>query len=206
MNSHASRAAAATASELSPEAQRELLRLARHTIELEARGEAAAAPPCEVLPAELQPPRATFVTLHKQSQLRGCCGSLEAFEPLAWNVVRSSRAAAFSDRRFSPVTADEVSELDIHISILSPSEPLDCLTEADLVSQLRPGVDGLILIEADLKRQAVFLPAVWEQISSQRQFVQRLKHKAGLPMDYWSPWMQARRFAVQSIPATDPPT
>ena len=190
---------AATSSELSSADQAALLDLARDTI---ACGTDQAPPPLpavEELPPPLQQPRATFVTLHKQGALRGCCGSLKAFESLARNVVRSANTAAFHDHRFSPVSADEVPDLDLHISILSEPTPLTFVTEADLVGQLRPPIDGVILVDTDLRRQGVFLPQVWEQIPDPQQFVRRLKRKAGLPEDYWSPWLEAKRFTVQLI-------
>jgi AMMECR1 domain-containing protein len=60
-------------------------------------------------------------------------------------------------------------------------------------------VDGVILTETDLGRQGVFLPAVWDQLPEAVQFVRRLKQKAGLSADYWSPWIRVQRFEVQSI-------
>lgn len=175
-----------------------LLRLAREAIERGVEGEAPL-PLLEDCPPALRPHRATFVTLHKQGELRGCCGSLQAFEPLAWNVIRSARAAAFGDRRFPPVAPEETPELELHISILGEPRPIAFVSEADLVAALRPGVDGVILSERDLRRQGVFLPAVWEQLPEPRQFVRRLKQKAGLDADYWSPWMTAQRFEVESV-------
>lgn len=184
-----------------------LLRLAVQSIERRLRGDGSGAfngelePP--VPPEEWPPPlhteRATFVTLRREQALRGCCGSLRAFEPLGRNVVRSAITAAFSDRRFPPVGVDELSDLDLHISILNPAEPLAFLTEADLVAQLRPHIDGVILKDHDLRAQGVFLPSVWEQLEDPRDFVRRLKMKAGLPPDYWSPWLAASRFTVHSV-------
>ncbi|MCA9056598.1 MAG: AMMECR1 domain-containing protein, partial [Planctomycetaceae bacterium] len=94
---------------------------------------------------------------------------------------------------------EEVDELELHISVLSDSQPIPMVTEADLLGQLRPGIDGVILIESDLRQQGLFLPSVWEQIPEPRAFVRRLKRKAGLPENYWSPWMQAKRFTVEAF-------
>lgn len=186
---------------LSPADVQLLLDLARDAIVQQARGTTVENPPLKSLPEALSRPAATFVTLHLGSTLRGCCGSLSPFEPLAWNVVRSARTAAFSDHRFRPVHESETPDLSVHISILGPTSPIDFVTESDLASQLRPGRDGVILFEADLGKQGVFLPAVWEQLPDPRQFVRRLKQKAGLPSDFWSPWLTAQRFEVHSIPA-----
>jgi AmmeMemoRadiSam system protein A len=190
----------------SPHDEALLLRLAVQSIErrLSNGGGSAARelePPVPL--HEWSPPlhveRATFVTLHREQALRGCCGSIRAFEPLGRNVVRSAITAAFSDRRFPPVAADELADLDLHISILNPAEPLAFLTEADLVAQLRPHVDGVILVESELRAQGVFLPSVWKQLEDPRDFVRRLKVKAGLPPEYWSPWLAASRFTVHSV-------
>jgi hypothetical protein len=185
--------------ELSPAEQTYLLVLARRAIEQGVHGEPLQPPSLEQLPESLRPRRATFVTLHRDGVLRGCCGSVRATEPLAWNVVRSACSAAFHDPRFPPVQAEELSDLDLHISILGEPQPMTVLTEADLLSQLRPGRDGLILRETETGRQALFLPSVWQQLPEPAQFVRRLKQKAGLAADYWSPGMTAQRFEVQSL-------
>jgi AmmeMemoRadiSam system protein A len=151
----------------------------------------------ECLTASLTDIRAAFVTLRIDGELRGCCGSLQAFEPLHRNVARSGCSAAFSDPRFSPVERAEVSRLSLHVSVLSPSVPIAFDSEAELLEQLRPGIDGVILSEG--KRQAVFLPSVWEHFSDSPSFLSHLKRKAGLSTNYWSPSMAALRFTCASI-------
>jgi AmmeMemoRadiSam system protein B/AmmeMemoRadiSam system protein A len=189
----------ASADELTPADRATLMKLARSAIADGVAGREVTPPPLDDLGPALRSERATFVTLHRHGELRGCCGSVKAFEPLAWNVVRSARTAAFGDRRFAPVTETEAADLELHLSLLTTPTPMQFVTEADLVTQLRPGIDGVILVEQDLGRQGVFLPAVWEQLPQPRDFVRRLKQKAGLPPDYWSPWMRAQRFEVESI-------
>lgn len=179
--------------------QRTLLEMARRAIALRAAGETPVQIPLAELAPGLRHHRATFVTLRVAGKLRGCCGSLQAFEPLAWNVIRSAQTAGFGDRRFPPLLPDEVPGLDLHISILSATVAVECFTEADLLEQLQPGTDGLILSEPDPRRQAVFLPAVWKQLPEPQSFVRRLKQKGGWDADYWSPGMKAYRFSVQSI-------
>ena len=112
-------------------------------------------------------------------------------------MAKSAANAAFRDRRFNPVTLAELPELDLSISILSPSRPLTFANEADLIRQLKPHVDGLILRDAG--RQSVFLPAVWEQLPAPEEFLQRLKQKAGLPASHWSHTLQIERFTVDTI-------
>jgi uncharacterized protein len=155
------------------------------------------------LPPGLLPIRATFVTLHIQGRLRGCIGTLEATRPLGQDVARNAHAAAFHDPRF-PMLADcEFPRLDIHLSILSPATPLTFRSEEDLIGQLRPGVDGLILYEsigAGGERRGTFLPAVWETIPAPREFLRHLKMKAGLSPDYWSPTLRVERYTAEGVP------
>ncbi|CAK0782114.1 AmmeMemoRadiSam system protein A [Gammaproteobacteria bacterium] len=150
----------------------------------------------------LQAIRATFVTLTRRGNLRGCIGQLTATRPLVVDVAENAFAAAFRDPRFPPLTAPELSELELHLSILTPSTPLAFSSEADLLSQLQSGVDGLILEETppgDLAR-ATFLPAVWESLPNPQDFLRHLKRKAGLPADYWSPTLRAFRYRTESFP------
>jgi AmmeMemoRadiSam system protein A len=149
-------------------------------------------------PEPLHEPRASFVTLHLDECLRGCIGSLEARRPLAEDVVYNAYGAAFEDPRFPTLTLEEFERLDIHLSILSPPEPMMFSTEADLVAQLRPHVDGLVIEEG--WRRGTFLPSVWEQLSDPYQFLRHLKRKAGLPEDYWSETIRIKRYTVEAVP------
>ncbi|MBS1270565.1 MAG: hypothetical protein MAG794_01522 [Gammaproteobacteria bacterium] len=148
-------------------------------------------------PDELLEKRSTFVTLHRAGQLRGCIGALEAARSLVQDVASNAYAAAFEDPRFSPVTVDEFPELDIHVSVLSPREPLDVQSEADLLQQLRPGIDGLVLEDGD--RRGTFLPAVWRSLPDARDFLAQLKAKAGFPPDYWSESIRAYRYTAEEF-------
>jgi len=149
------------------------------------------------LPPELLEPRATFVTLHKDYELRGCIGTLKAVRPLAEDIAENAFAAAFRDYRFPPLTADEFEQLEIHLSILTPPEPITFGSEEDLLRQLRPGVDGLIIEEG--ARRGTFLPSVWEQLPDAEQFLRHLKQKAGLPADYWSDTVRVYRYQAERI-------
>lgn len=145
--------------------------------------------------------RATFVTLNLNHQLQGCIGSLIPQYPLIQDVVKNAYAAAFEDPRFLPLKQDELSQITIHISILSPMEEMTFQSEADLIAQLRPNIDGL-LIKAD-GRSATFLPSVWESIENAEQFLRHLKAKAGLPENYWSDTIKAFRYTVEYIESRD---
>ena len=141
--------------------------------------------------------RATFVTLHKHHQLRGCIGILEPLRPLVEDVAHNAWAAAFSDTRFSPLSADELDDLEIHISILGTPEAIEFTTEDNLISQIRPGIDGLIL--EDGYHKGTFLPSVWESIHNSSDFLIHLKQKAGLPKDYWSDSIRVQRYTVEAF-------
>jgi len=148
-------------------------------------------------PLALQALGASFVTLHHRQQLRGCIGSLVAVRPLAEDVVIHAYAAAFKDPRFSPLRREEWQELAIYVSVLGVPEALSCQDEADLLRQLRPGVDGLILSAG--QQRATFLPAVWETLPDPQAFVRQLKQKAGLPADYWSTELRLARYTVEAF-------
>ncbi|MDZ7754158.1 MAG: AmmeMemoRadiSam system protein A [Gammaproteobacteria bacterium] len=126
----------------------------------------------------LRAPRATFVTLESDGRLRGCIGTLEARLPLVEDIARHAYAAAFEDPRFPPLAPHEAASLDYHISILSPPVPMDIRDEADLVAQLQPEVDGLIIEQGG--RRATFLPSVWSSLPAPQDFVAHLKAKAGI--------------------------
>lgn len=148
-------------------------------------------------PETLRAIRATFVTLEIAHALRGCIGVLEAFRPLVEDVAHNAFSAAFADPRFPPLSAREYPSLSLKISVLSMPTPLAFDSESDLLAQLRPGADGLIL--KDGRRKGTFLPAVWEQLPDPRDFLAHLKRKAGLPSDHWSDSLEVLRYTTESF-------
>ena len=148
-------------------------------------------------PSELTEHRATFVTLQKHHQLRGCIGMLEAVRPMAEDIAENAFLAAFKDPRFPPLADDEFGELVIHLSILTPAEPVSFTSEQNLITQLQPGIDGLILEEG--RRRGTFLPSVWEQLPEPEQFLRHLKQKAGLAPDYWSENIKISRYRTEML-------
>jgi hypothetical protein len=140
---------------------------------------------------------ACFVTLKRNGQLRGCVGSPRAYRPLVEDVVDNGFAAAFRDSRFPKLDPEEKRELSLSVSVLSPPVPMTFADEADLLRQLRPTADGLI-IEAD-GRRALFLPQVWETLPRPQAFLAQLKAKAGLARDHWSPNFKAWRFTSEEV-------
>jgi len=159
--------------------------------------------PLQVDPADynesLRLQRACFVTLNARGNLRGCIGHLEAVQSLVKDVAENAFAAAFRDPRFSPLKQAELAGLDLHISILTPAEPVSFSSETDLLSRIRPGIDGLIL--ADGHHRGTFLPSVWEQLPEPEQFWLHLKHKAGLPANHWSSSLKLFRYTSEAFGA-----
>ena len=147
--------------------------------------------------AALQQERATFVTLQLDNELRGCIGTLEARLPLVVDVAHNARAAAFQDPRFAPLTDKEFPGLSIHISVLSIPETMTFASQQDLLNQIRPGIDGLILTAGYHK--GTFLPSVWESLPTAEEFLGHLKLKAGLPADYWSDAIKIERYTTESF-------
>ena len=147
--------------------------------------------------SELREPRASFVTIDIEERLRGCIGHLQAVQPLVADVAENAFAAAFQDPRFAPLQAEEFPLLTIHISVLSPAEPMAFTSEADLIAKLRPGVDGLIL--EDGSARGTFLPSVWDSLPDPQDFLAHLKRKAGLPVSHWSPDLKVFRYRTESF-------
>ena len=172
-----------------------LLGLARHAIEsrLSDRPRPLPVPPMP----ELQEKGASFVTLHKDGHLRGCIGSAVAWRSLGEDVTENAIRAAFSDPRFPPVGADEMFRIRLSLSVLTAPEPMRFSGEEDLLGQLRPGIDGLIIEEGG--RHALFLPAVWHQLPDRREFLAHLKNKAGMATDHWSEGFKASRFTAEEF-------
>jgi AmmeMemoRadiSam system protein A len=144
---------------------------------------------------ELLEAGATFVTLTQNGRLRGCIGSLEAQRPLVIDVAKNAIAAAFHDHRFAPLDEAEFDRTRVEVSLLTPAEPFPVTDEADALSRLRPGIDGLILSCG--RRCATFLPQVWESLPEPRQFLAQLKYKAGLATDFWHAEIRLARYGVR---------
>jgi AmmeMemoRadiSam system protein A len=145
----------------------------------------------------LRAPGASFVTLRMDGDLRGCIGSIEPRRPLGEDVVHNSRAAAFRDPRFPPVTRAEIPALELEVSVLSPRTPLPSASEEELLAALRPGVDGVYL-EFGVA-SATFLPQVWESLADPAMFMAELKRKAGLPPNYWHRDFRLTRYTVEKF-------
>jgi len=170
-----------------------LLGLARRAVEQGPRG-ALPEPDAAGLEGRLGQPGASFVTLTAGGSLRGCCGHLEPTGPLGLDVWRAAHASAYRDPRFPPVTPAEIGGVRIEVSVLGPPEPMACRSDAELLEQLRPGEDGLIVSVGGIR--ATFLPKVWESLADPVDFVRELRRKAGLPVDFWPEDLRWARYRV----------
>lgn len=154
-------------------------------------------PQCEKTPAVFNEFGACFVTLEKNGELRGCIGSVIAHRALIEDLVKNAQNAAFSDPRFQPLKKDEFNDLSIDVSLLSTPEKMHFENETDLLAQIRPFIDGLII--KDRSYQAVYLPSVWEQLPDKATFLNSLKIKAGLTPKYFSSTFETYRFTTEYI-------
>ena len=178
-------------------ARRSLLEVARRSIH---HGLSSGEPYCPdpaAYPAALRVRLASFVTLKLEGRLRGCIGQLKEERTLVDGVASNAFGAAFRDRRFAPVGAGELDRIDIGVSVLSEPQPMRFAGQAELLAQLCPGRDGLILREGG--RAGTFLPTVWEVLPEPEVFLRELKCKAGLPADYWSPTLEVSRYSALSF-------
>lgn len=158
-----------------------LLKVARRTLEehFGITHQDELPPPSEVL---LQP-AATFVTLTIRGELRGCVGALEAYQPLIEDVKEHALAAAFQDFRFPPLSKDELSLIEIEISVLTKPERLIYELPSELPGLLKPYEDGVVLSWKG--RRATFLPQVWHKIPNPEEFLDHLCMKMGADPHLW---------------------
>lgn len=176
---------------LPPEAGEILLDVARATIT------GALGLPAEfaAVPNWAQQPGATFVTLTGPQGLRGCIGSLQAYRPLGVDLRANALAAAFEDPRFPPMSAEEWSQVEVEVSLLSSLQRMHFDNEESLLQQIQPHQDGLVLSHG--VHRGTFLPQVWDELPQPREFLRALKHKAGLPADFWSVNIEVYRYMVE---------
>jgi AmmeMemoRadiSam system protein A len=151
---------------------------------------------------------ATFVSIHHHAQLRGdaqlrnggsgqlhgCIGSVEPRRSLVDDLRHNAVLAAFHDPRTRALRSDELDLVRFSVSILGPHKPLRFRDEADARAQLRPRVDGVIL--AWHGHRGLFLPKVWESLPEPAAFLDNLKRKAGLSVDFWHDDIELERFEV----------
>ncbi|MBR9913136.1 MAG: AmmeMemoRadiSam system protein A [Gammaproteobacteria bacterium] len=182
---------------LNPGERQQLLQLARTAIEQPLLDGETVQIDLQHWPQKLTRPGASFVTLKLAGKLRGCIGTIESHRALVLDVSANAYAAAFQDPRFEPVTANEVEQLNISLSILNQPRPVEFEQVTELHDILRPRVDGVIL-EAHGQR-AVFLPQVWEMLPDPVEFLLQLRRKAGIPADIDPEALNVSRFQVEAF-------
>ena len=162
---------------LSEESRRDLLSLARRSLEAHFRGE----PPPRLASDRAEAfgeTRGLFVTLRKKGDLRGCIGTLAAHGDLTRGIAEYARRAALEDPRFPPLAAEELADCDIEISVLSPPEAIAGPEEIEV------GRDGLILESRG--RRGLLLPQVATEWGFDAEtFLAEVSRKAGLPPEGW---------------------
>ena len=172
-----------TEDKLTTEEKGTLLQLARQALELGVHGQKLPPLDHESMSPRLREDGVSFVTLTIDGNLRGCIGALEPSMPLADDVRKHVVAAALQDYRFPNVSPDELSRIEIEVSRLTVPIPLEYTTPEDLLSQLRPGIDGVLL--RDGPRRATFLPQVWEKLPDPAEFLNNLCYKMGVESSQW---------------------
>jgi AmmeMemoRadiSam system protein A len=160
-----------------------LLQIARNAIESAVNGQVLPELDLSTMSLKLQEQGASFVTLTLGGNLRGCIGTLQASQSLALDVQEHAVAAATEDYRFGPVLLEEAASLEIEISRLSPSRELEYSNPNELLSRLRPGVDGVVLRHGF--QRATFLPQVWQKVPDPADFLTQLCYKMGALGDLW---------------------
>ena len=161
---------------ISPKNQKLLLDLARRTIREYIKSKKII--PFQTTDKELLTPSAVFVTLTINHQLRGCIGTTIPQLPLYNAVQQMAIAASFEDYRFRPVTEDELKDIKIEISVLSP------LTRVKSADEIKENVHGVVVRRDN--RSGLFLPQVWEHFTRKEDFLSELcSQKAGLDSNAW---------------------
>lgn len=148
-------------------------------------------------PPEADQARGVFVTLKMRGRLRGCIGMIEGVEPLADAVIAQALAAAFRDPRFEPLTADELPDVDLEVSVLTPPRPVAGWREIEVPRH------GVLLAKSG--RRAVFLPQVAAEMGWDRDTtLSQLCLKAGLPPDAWREGADLRVFEAEVLAEAAP--
>ena len=165
-----------------------LLGLAKRSIAAQVTGHREPA----ALDAELPDSSGVFVTIKRRGELRGCLGTLQCGRGLAGEVARCAADAASEDPRFPPVSAGEIPELSIEVSVLGPLEPIDPRDPSAIVI----GTHGLVA-EQDFRRGLLLPQVATEWGWTVEQFLRQTCVKAGLAGDAWQRGARIYRFDAQ---------
>jgi uncharacterized protein len=177
---------------LTQEDRQMLLALARQGLEQAVLEGDITPPEAEELPPSLRDLGTSFVTLTlPEGALRGCIGGLEIRRPLGIDVFYHAAAAAMEDYRFLPVRPEELPDIQIEVSRLTPPRRLNYDHPDQLPRLLHPHIDGVILYGGP--RRATFLPQVWQKLPDPVAFLDHLCEKMGEPPDAW----RRKKFTVE---------
>jgi len=174
-----------------------LLQIARNSVEKAVKHHKSYSPSRSSFPEDLFDKGASFVTLRKNNELRGCIGSILPNASIAQDVSSNAYAAALEDSRFSPISETELPQLNYSISLLSGFEKIQYNNESDLLDKIQPKIDGIVI--RDGNRQGVFLPSVWNELPKKSDFFKQLKIKAGINPNYWNNRIKVYRFRTVEI-------
>ena len=168
-----------TISSLDPSAAMVLVQIARKSLELFVREEVILHPDLSELPHDLVEPGSSFVTITNHGKLRGCIGSTDSRYPLAEDVARNAISAASRDHRFPSISAGELPDVRLEVTILTKPIPLLYQDYEELAGKLLPGTHGVILISGS--RKGLLLPQVWDRLPDVDRFLEMITLKAGIP-------------------------
>ena len=168
---------------LSQEEGNFLLKLAREAIKTYLKDRKIIGVPANT-PASLKEHVGTFVTIHRNKELRGCIGYPEPIKSLVNAVIEVAISSATADPRFPPMTLDELDKVEIEVSVLTKPELIQVESPKDYLKEIRIGVDGLI-VEKGLYRGLLLPQVATEWCWSVEEFLCNTCMKAGLPPDCW---------------------
>jgi AmmeMemoRadiSam system protein B/AmmeMemoRadiSam system protein A len=180
---------------------RDMIRIARLGLEEAVLSHKAYSPSRNDYADSLFDKGASFVTLEKGGKLRGCIGTVRPQTAISHDIARNAYLAALEDGRFSSIAPGELKDMSITVSQLTDFERIEYANEKDLLARITPGIDGLIL--RDGNRQGLFLPSVWKQLPDRKEFLGRLKVKAGIAPEYWSSAIKVYKFRTVEVKDED---
>jgi len=160
-----------------------LVTLARQSLDMYIRSGKVPEINADTLDNALTKTQGCFVTLNEHGDLRGCIGHILPQVPLYECVIENAVNAAVHDMRFTPVKSEELNGIQVEVSVLSVPSQLNFNSSDELLSKLRPNVDGVVLDYQG--RQSTFLPQVWEQLPQKENFLSQLCLKQGSIADCW---------------------
>ena len=145
----------------------------------------------------LNVPAATDALLLLDGQLRGNSTTFFAERSLGADIALNAKGAAARDLRFVEVTPDELTQVELTLSLLSAPERISFDSREDAVARLRPNLDGVILEYG--QKKAALMPALWDALGNSEEFMMFLLRKAGLRFNFWSDELILHRFTTQEL-------